>query len=219
MAFLKNPARDDAGFGNPMDVRGGDPEHVEGSLGTHVPQWAWPEGKEEPQGEELEKQVESWMAGKRDEAAQRMRLLNEPEKRQTVGNDSRPVGARRSHLGDTRVDPSLQPGQRSDERWHLVRVDGVIVAKSVTFRIVAIIEPPRAPGQANQGRVTEPVGFGRRKVELIGLTGVAADPTALRKGYASAAVSAALEYAKGEVEVGRAQLMLFQTGECVFQVS
>jgi hypothetical protein len=213
MSFTRNPARDAAGFADPNDVRGGDPAFVEGSLGTHVPQWAWdPESDTVPEGEKLDRIVEEWVQAKRDEAAKRMKVLGEPTRRQAA-NDSRPVGARRSHLGDTRVDPDLQPGDETDEIWHLVRVDGAIVAKSITYRKVVTVEPPPPPGQANQGRMTEPVGMSRRKVEILALKGVATDPTQRRKGYAAAAVGAALQLATEEMEKGTIEFMLFQTGD------
>ena len=47
----------------------------------------------------------------------------------------------------------------------------------------------------------------------MGLTGVATDPTKLRRGYAQAAVGSALALAAAAVESGEAELMLYQTGD------
>lgn len=45
------------------------------------------------------------------------------------------------------------------------------------------------------------------------LTGVGTDPTRRRRGYAAAAVGAALELADEEIAKGSAEFMLFQTGD------
>lgn len=94
IAFTLNPAREQAGFADPMDVRGGDPAYVDGSLGTHVPQWAWDsEINAVPEGEELDRMVEDWMMSQRDQVAERMKVLAEPARRQAA-NDSRSVESR-----------------------------------------------------------------------------------------------------------------------------
>ena len=98
------------------------------------------------------------------------------------------------------MDSLLKPGETSDKRWHLVRVNGEIVANAETFRKIVTLQPPLS--YAKKGQKTESVAKPSRTLEVLCFTGVATDPTRRRRGYAAAAVGAALELADEEIAKG-----------------